>query len=163
MLLLRASQVIPTLGRTLNTSETINKGHAHVHFELNVLVNDHFAAWFKKNAAGERYAPEAEYHAHPCRRLVIQHGSRWELTDKGVRELQMLTYRFSRRDHRVAHRQSLAMRQHLGSVLIWSARTRPRFGPPRHLTVSDSGDLSPPSKSGHCPHHHKFDAVSHFL
>jgi murein DD-endopeptidase MepM/ murein hydrolase activator NlpD len=194
----RAGQVIATMGRTSNTSETINKDRAHVHFELNVLVNDNFAAWFKKNAAGERndhgewngqnldgldprdillgernparpfsllnflrsqtelcrvfvratnfpylkrYAPlvlknpradkegiagyeialnynavpfalmpraaseikgagkfqllsvnEAEYHAHPCRRLVIQHGSRWELTDKGLRELQMLTY-----------------------------------------------------------------------
>jgi murein DD-endopeptidase MepM/ murein hydrolase activator NlpD len=194
----RAGQVIATMGRTSNTSETITKDRAHVHFELNVLVNDNFAAWFKKNAAGERndhgewngqnldgldprdillgernparpfsllnflrsqtelcrvfvratnfpylkrYAPlvlknpradkegiagyeialnynavpfalmpraaseikgsakfqllsvnEAEYHAHPCRRLVIQHGSRWELTDKGLRELQMLTY-----------------------------------------------------------------------
>ncbi|HEX7570516.1 MAG TPA: hypothetical protein VF492_08420, partial [Verrucomicrobiae bacterium] len=35
---------------------------------------------------------EAEYHAHPCRKLVVQHGSRWQLTEKGLREVEMLTY-----------------------------------------------------------------------
>jgi murein DD-endopeptidase MepM/ murein hydrolase activator NlpD len=33
---------------------------------------------------------EAEYHAHPCRRLVVQRGGRWQLTDKGTRELELL-------------------------------------------------------------------------
>jgi len=33
----------------------------------------------------------AEYQAHPCRRLVVQRGGRWELTDKGQRELELLT------------------------------------------------------------------------
>ena len=194
----RAGEVIATMGRTSNTSERIGKERAHVHFELNVLVNDHYAAWFKQNGAGERndhgewngqnldgldpreillaehnpikafsllaflrnqtelcrvlvratnfpylkrYAPlilknskvdqegiagyeialnynavpfalmpraaseikgaakiqllsvnSSEYSAHPCRRLVVQHGSRWQLTEKGQRELQMLTY-----------------------------------------------------------------------
>ena len=194
----RAGEVIGTMGRTSNTSDRIGKERAHVHFELNVLVNDNFSAWFKKNLPGERndhglwngqnlngldarevllgerdpvkkfslvnylrsqtemcrilaratnfsylkrYAPlvlknpkadkegiagyeialnynavpfalmprtaseikgvtkiqllsvnEAEYRAHPCRRLVIQHGSRWQLTEKGRREIEMLTY-----------------------------------------------------------------------
>jgi len=194
----RAGQVIATMGRTSNTSERIGKERAHVHFELNVFVNDNFSAWFKKNLPGEhndhgiwngqnldgldprevlldehnpvkkfsllnflrsqtelcrvlvratnfsylkRYAPlilknpktdkegiagyeialnynavpfalmpraaseikgagkiqllavnAAEYRAHPCRRLDIQHGRQWQLTDKGIRELQMLTY-----------------------------------------------------------------------
>ena len=35
---------------------------------------------------------EAEYRAHPCRKLVVQRGSRWQLTEKGLRELDMLTY-----------------------------------------------------------------------
>ena len=193
-----AGEVIGTMGRTSNTSERIGKERAHVHFELNVFVNDNFSAWFKKNLPGERndhglwngqnlagldareillaehapvkkfslvnflrsqtelcrvlvratnfsylkrYAPlvlknpkadkegvagyeivlnyngvpfallpraaseikgtskiqllsvnEAEYHAHPCRRLVIQHGSKWQLTEKGRREIEMLTY-----------------------------------------------------------------------
>jgi murein DD-endopeptidase MepM/ murein hydrolase activator NlpD len=194
----RAGDVIATMGRTSNTSEHIGKERAHLHFELNVFVNDNFSAWFKKNLPGERndhglwngqnldgldprdillaehnpvkpfslltflrsqtelcrvlvrvtnfsylkrYAPlvlknpkaeqegvagyeivfnyngvvfalmpraaseikgaakvqllsvnEAEYHAHPCRKLVVQHGSRWQLTEKGLREVEMLTY-----------------------------------------------------------------------
>ena len=193
-----AGDVIGVMGRTSNTSERIGKERAHVHFELNVLMNDNFSAWFKKNQAGERndhgnwngqnlngidplnvllgekpgakkfslltfmrsqtelcrvvvratsfsylkhYAPlvlknpkadqegvagyeialnyngvpfallpraaseikgagkvqllsvnEAEYHAHPCRKLVTQHGSRWLLTEKGQRQIQLLTY-----------------------------------------------------------------------
>ena len=194
----RAGQPIAVMGRTSNTSERIDKDRAHVHFELNVLVNDNYAAWFKKFGAGERndhgewngqnldgldprdiligehspvkkfsllnflqsqtelcrvvvratnfpyikrYAPlvlknpkaekegvagyeialnynavpfalmpraaseipgkakfqllsvnAADYQAHPCRRLVMQHGSRWVLTEKGVRELELLAY-----------------------------------------------------------------------
>jgi len=49
----KAGEVIGTMGRT-STAETIAKDRAHVHFELNVFVNDNFAAWFKKNATGER-------------------------------------------------------------------------------------------------------------
>ncbi len=196
----RAGQVIAMMGRTSNTSERIGKERAHVHFELNVFVNDHFSAWFRKNLPGERndhgvwngqnldgldpreillaernpvkkfslleflrsqtelcrvlvratnfpylrrYAPlvlknpradqegvagyeialnyngvpfalmpraaseikgkgtakfqllavnAAEYRAHPCRRLVVQRGSQWVLTEKGQRELAMITY-----------------------------------------------------------------------
>ncbi len=46
----KAGEVIATMGRTSN-AEVITKDRAHVHFELNVLVNDNFAAWFKKNSA----------------------------------------------------------------------------------------------------------------
>jgi murein DD-endopeptidase MepM/ murein hydrolase activator NlpD len=49
----KAGDVIGTMGRT-STAETIAKDRAHVHFELNVLLNDNFAAWFKKNSTGER-------------------------------------------------------------------------------------------------------------
>ena len=193
-----AGAVIGTMGHTSNTSDRIGKERAHVHFELNVLMNDNFSAWFKKNLPGERndhgvwngqnlngldprdvllaekpgsrkfsllefmrsqtelcrvtvratnfsylkrYAPlilknpkadkdgiagyeiainyngvpfaflpraaaelkgagkiqllsvnEAEYRAHPCRKLVIQRGTRWQLTEKGLREFGLLTY-----------------------------------------------------------------------
>jgi len=40
----RAGQPIAVMGRTSNTSERIDKDRAHVHFELNVLVNDNYAA-----------------------------------------------------------------------------------------------------------------------
>ncbi len=43
-------QVIATMGRT-SSAEAIGKWRAHLHFELNVLVNDNFAAWFKKNSS----------------------------------------------------------------------------------------------------------------
>jgi murein DD-endopeptidase MepM/ murein hydrolase activator NlpD len=45
----KAGEVIATMGRT-SSAEVITKDRAHVHFELNVFVNDHFAAWFKKNS-----------------------------------------------------------------------------------------------------------------
>jgi peptidoglycan LD-endopeptidase LytH len=192
----KAGDTIATMGRT---GQPITKDRAHLHFELNVFVNDNFAAWFKKTSSPyerndhgiwngqnldgldpheillaehnpakpfslvnylrsqtelcrvlvratnfsylKRYAPlvlknpkaeaegvagyeialnynavpfalmpraaseikgaakvqllsvnEAEYRAHPCRKLVVQHGTHWQLTDKGLREAEMLTY-----------------------------------------------------------------------
>jgi hypothetical protein len=35
---------------------------------------------------------ESEYRAHPCRKLVVQRGGRWQLTNSGLRELKLLTY-----------------------------------------------------------------------
>jgi len=49
----RAGEVIATMGRT-SSNEPIGKWRAHVHFELNVLVNDNFAAWFRKSSPGQR-------------------------------------------------------------------------------------------------------------
>ncbi|MDR3460176.1 MAG: M23 family metallopeptidase [Verrucomicrobiae bacterium] len=49
----KAGDVIGTMGRT-STAEVIAKDRAHVHFELNVFVNDHFATWFKKTSPTER-------------------------------------------------------------------------------------------------------------
>jgi len=49
----KAGAVIGTMGRT-STAEVISKDRAHVHFELNVFVNDNFATWFKKTSPTER-------------------------------------------------------------------------------------------------------------
>jgi len=49
----KAGEVIATMGRTSN-AEVITKDRAHVHFELNVMVNDNFAGWFKTASPGER-------------------------------------------------------------------------------------------------------------
>ena len=193
----KAGETIGTLGRT-SSAEVITKDRAHVHFELNVRLNDNFAAWFKKNSTGERndhgewngqnllgldprdilvgehspvkkfslldfvrsqaelcrvlvraanfpylkrYAAlilknpvaekegvagyeivlnyngvpfallpraaseikgsakfqllsvnEAVQKANPCRKLVVKRGSRWQLTEAGTRELELLTY-----------------------------------------------------------------------
>lgn len=49
----KAGEVIATMGRTSNAG-TIPKWRAHVHFELNLLVNDHFAAWWRRASPRER-------------------------------------------------------------------------------------------------------------
>jgi murein DD-endopeptidase MepM/ murein hydrolase activator NlpD len=194
----KAGEVIATMGRTSNTGETITKDRAHVHFELNIFVNEDFAGWYKQTfpkqrndhgiwngqnlngldareillaehnpaakfsllnfirgqtelcrvlvratnfhylkrypmlvlpnpiaqkegvagyeialnyncvafalmprAASEIHGQgrfqllsvnEDEEKANPCRHLVVRRGSRWQLTDTGIRELEMLTY-----------------------------------------------------------------------
>ena len=50
----KGGTLIGTMGRT-SSAETIGKNRAHVHFELNLLVNDNFATWFKRvSTPGER-------------------------------------------------------------------------------------------------------------
>lgn len=50
----KAGENIAIMGRTANTHEGISKDRAHVHFELNVLLSDRYAAWHKKNLPGQR-------------------------------------------------------------------------------------------------------------
>jgi murein DD-endopeptidase MepM/ murein hydrolase activator NlpD len=49
-----AGEEVAVMGRTANTREGISKERAHVHFELNLLVNDHFASWYKKTFPKQR-------------------------------------------------------------------------------------------------------------
>ena len=50
----KAGEMIAIMGRTSNTRETITKDRAHVHFELNLFVNDRFSEWYRKNFPNER-------------------------------------------------------------------------------------------------------------
>ena len=50
----KAGQTIGIMGRTANTHEGISKDRAHVHFELNLFVNDRFASWYKKAFPDQR-------------------------------------------------------------------------------------------------------------
>ena len=50
----KTGEAIAVLGRTAATREGISKDRAHVHFEIDFLVNDNFASWHKKNAPGQR-------------------------------------------------------------------------------------------------------------
>lgn len=50
----KRGETIATMGRTANTREGISKDRAHVHFELNLFVNDRFPAWYKKNFPRQR-------------------------------------------------------------------------------------------------------------
>jgi murein DD-endopeptidase MepM/ murein hydrolase activator NlpD len=45
---------VAVMGRTSNTSETITKERAHVHFELNLFYSERFPAWYRKHFPGER-------------------------------------------------------------------------------------------------------------
>jgi peptidoglycan LD-endopeptidase LytH len=49
----KAGEVIATMGRT-SSAEVIARDRAHVHFELNVLVNDNFASWYRKTSPNQR-------------------------------------------------------------------------------------------------------------
>ncbi len=50
----KRGETIAVMGHTANTREGISKDRAHVHFELNLFVNDGFAAWYKKHSPGQR-------------------------------------------------------------------------------------------------------------
>jgi murein DD-endopeptidase MepM/ murein hydrolase activator NlpD len=50
----KAGETIGLMGRTANTRQSITKDRAHVHFELNLLANDRFAAWYRKTNPKQR-------------------------------------------------------------------------------------------------------------
>jgi murein DD-endopeptidase MepM/ murein hydrolase activator NlpD len=50
----KAGETVAVMGRTTNTREGISKDRAHVHFELNLFVNDRFSVWQKKTNPEER-------------------------------------------------------------------------------------------------------------
>ena len=50
----KAGEPIAIMGRTSNTRQRITTDRAHVHFELNFVLNDRYAAWHKSAVPGER-------------------------------------------------------------------------------------------------------------
>ena len=50
----RTGEQIAMMGRTSNTSQGISRERAHVHFELNFLLNERFATWHKVAHPTER-------------------------------------------------------------------------------------------------------------
>ena len=50
----KAGEQIAVMGRTTNAREGISKERAHLHFELDLLVNDDFPRWYKKTFPGQR-------------------------------------------------------------------------------------------------------------
>jgi peptidoglycan LD-endopeptidase LytH len=49
-----AGETIAWMGRTTNTREGISRERAHVHFELNLFINERFPAWYKKAFPDQR-------------------------------------------------------------------------------------------------------------
>lgn len=50
----KAGEKIGVMGRTSNTRQRITPDRAHVHFEIDLMVNDRFPAWYKKTFPGQR-------------------------------------------------------------------------------------------------------------
>ena len=50
----KAGDAVGTMGRTSNTAQTISKERAHVHFELDLIVNERFPEWYRKTFPGQR-------------------------------------------------------------------------------------------------------------
>ena len=50
----KAGDTIATLGRTANTREGISRERAHLHFELNLFINERFPSWYKKHFPTQR-------------------------------------------------------------------------------------------------------------
>ena len=50
----QTGQVLGIMGRTANTSQGISRDRAHLHFELNFLVNEQFDAWHRSRLKGAR-------------------------------------------------------------------------------------------------------------
>lgn len=50
----KAGEVIAIMGHTANTHEGISKDRAHVHFELNLFVNERFPEWYRRTYPGQR-------------------------------------------------------------------------------------------------------------
>jgi murein DD-endopeptidase MepM/ murein hydrolase activator NlpD len=59
----KAGEVIATMGRT-SSAEKIAQWRAHLHFQLNLLMNDNFATWFKRNAPAGEINYHGEWNGH---------------------------------------------------------------------------------------------------
>ena len=49
-----SGSVIATMGRTTNTREGISRERAHVHFEIDLILNERFPDWYRRNFPGQR-------------------------------------------------------------------------------------------------------------
>lgn len=50
----KAGQRIATMGRTSNTRQSITKDRAHLHFEIDLVINERYAVWHKAHLKGLR-------------------------------------------------------------------------------------------------------------
>ena len=50
----KASEAVATMGRTTNTRQGISRERAHLHFELDLIVNERFPAWYAQTFPGQR-------------------------------------------------------------------------------------------------------------
>jgi murein DD-endopeptidase MepM/ murein hydrolase activator NlpD len=94
--IVQSGEAIAIMGRTSNTRQGISKDRAHVHFEINLFINERFPLWFNKAFANQRN-DHAEWNGQnllgldPRLILLEQHrlGARFGLRDflRGQTEL----------------------------------------------------------------------------
>jgi murein DD-endopeptidase MepM/ murein hydrolase activator NlpD len=84
----KAGEAIATMGRTSNTSQAISKDRAHVHYELDLVVNERFPEWYRKTFVGQRndhggWNGQNLIGLDPWQVLVEQHrlGAKFSLVD----------------------------------------------------------------------------------
>jgi murein DD-endopeptidase MepM/ murein hydrolase activator NlpD len=59
----RGGETVATMGRTSNTRQRITKDRAHVHFEIDVVASDRFAAWYAQHEPGQKN-DHGNFHGH---------------------------------------------------------------------------------------------------
>jgi murein DD-endopeptidase MepM/ murein hydrolase activator NlpD len=80
----KAGEVIATMGRTSN-AEVIGQWRAHVHFQINLLLNDNYAAWFKRYGTPGEINYHGEWNGHnlsaldPREILLQERGGKFDL------------------------------------------------------------------------------------
>ncbi|MCS7338779.1 MAG: M23 family metallopeptidase [Verrucomicrobiae bacterium] len=85
---LQPGELIGIMGRSSSSPGSISKDRAHLHFELGLLLNEHFAAWFK-NAFPEQRNDHGMWNGqniigldpHAIFLLQHKHGSNFNLLD----------------------------------------------------------------------------------
>jgi murein DD-endopeptidase MepM/ murein hydrolase activator NlpD len=53
-LAVKAREAVATMGRSTNTREGISRERAHLHFELDLVINERFPEWYRKTYPGQR-------------------------------------------------------------------------------------------------------------
>jgi murein DD-endopeptidase MepM/ murein hydrolase activator NlpD len=51
---IKAGAPIATMGRTSNTAQGISRDRAHVHFEIDLVLNERFPDWYRRTYPGQR-------------------------------------------------------------------------------------------------------------
>ena len=50
----KAGEAVATMGRTTNTRQGISRERAHLHFELDLVINERFPDWYRQTYPGQR-------------------------------------------------------------------------------------------------------------
>jgi hypothetical protein len=111
-----AGQVIGIMGRTTNTRDRIGPERAHVHFELDLLLNDRFPAYFKQYCPGERndhglFNGQNLMGLDPREVLLLQRRPRFSLLEYARNQTELCRVWVRKNDLSFARRYPLLVRR----------------------------------------------------